>query len=52
MLRADLGLSILFLYRHFVEHLDFRLPYPDYLASLDELANRATAESQRQHARR
>jgi hypothetical protein len=43
LLRTDLGLSILFLYRHFVEHLHFRLPYPDYLASLDELADRASA---------
>lgn len=40
LLRADLGLSILFLYRHFAEHLHFPLPYPDYLASLDDLADR------------
>ncbi|MFH2006550.1 MAG: hypothetical protein ABI333_08200 [bacterium] len=42
LLRADLGLSILFIYRHFAEHLRFRLPYPDFLASLDELADHAT----------
>lgn len=43
LLRGDLGLSIVFLYRHFVEHLRFPMPYPDYLASLDDLAERASA---------
>jgi hypothetical protein len=42
LLRADLGLSIVFLYRHFVEHLHFPLPYPDYRASLDDLADSAS----------
>jgi len=42
LLRADLGLSILFLYRHFADHLHFRLPYPDFLASLDQLAEHAS----------
>jgi hypothetical protein len=51
LLRADLGLSIVFLYRHFVEHLHLRLPYPDYLASLDALADRA-ADSLHQSAGR
>lgn len=41
LLRAGLGLSKLFMYRHLVEHLHFRLPYPDFLASLDQLADHA-----------